>query len=357
VSKSKIPLPLFKNEIIKGHVIKALTSQKALLFIKGRTVLAQCNAPLKDGAVVSLKVVNTEPAPTLQFHGEVRPNSTGPNMRHVLSAVEENVWKSVMEKAAEPGFPSSECRLTKTVLKELSRDLWLKPQPDSVRKLIDKSGLRWEAKLKNLLLAEQSEKGRVKKLITLVKQIEDGGVEKLIKGDLKGLSSRSILLTQEEDGVLHRFVTALDHIQLLNRQGLDQKQKIFLPVPMHFQDGFFTVGQLFIHLPQEESHQKAHAQVEKPSFSVTFLLQMSSLGPLRADLALNGKTINGKIWLTREDAKELMEKNLPSLVNNLTRHGFLIQRLECQIRDKEEVGQSLFKEMLVEQGHSISLRA
>ncbi len=340
--KSKIPLAFLKNEIIKGKVIKTLTSQNALLSIKGRTVLAQSNSPLKEGTVVSLKVVNTAPMPTLNLHGTPLANSAGANMGQIFSALEENIWESVMKKVVEPGFPKTEGTHIKRVLNELSRDLLLKPKPDLLKALIDKLGLRWEAKLRNLLIS---------------KQVESSSVENLIKGDLKGLGARSIALTQEEEGFLNRFITTLDNIQLLNRLGLDQKQKIFLPVPMHFQDGFFTVGQLLIQLPQKESYKEENQRTEKAFFKVTFLLQMSTLGPLRADLTLSGKTINARIWLTKEDTKVLMEKNLPSLIDNLRQHGFLINRIECQLRDKEQVRQSLIKEMILEEGRTISLRA
>jgi len=341
-AKSKIPLALLRNEIIKGKVIKTLTSQTALLLIKGRTVLAQSNAPLKEGTVVSLKVVDTDPMPTLKLHPTPLAKPAGANMGLIFSALEENIWKSVMEKVVEPGFPKTEGTHIKEVLTELSRDLLFKPKPDFLSALIDKLGLRWEAKLRHLLIS---------------KQVESGSIENLIKGDLKGLGARSIVLRQEEEGFLNRFVTTLDNIQLLNRLGLDQKQKIFLPVPMHFQDGLFTVGQLLIQLPQKESHKEENQRTEKAFFKVTFLLQMSILGPLRADLTLSGKTINARIWLTKEDAKVLVEKNLPSLIDSLRQHGFLIHRIECQLRDKEQVRQSLIKEMILEEGQTISLRA
>ncbi len=341
-AKSKIPLALLKNEIIKGKVIKTLTSQNVLLSIKGRTVMAQSNAPLKEGTVVSLKVVNTDPMPTLKLHGTPVVNSAGAHMGQIFSALEENIWESMMKKVVEPGFPETEGTHIKRVLNELSRDLLLKPKPDFLRALIDKLGLRWEAKLRHLLIS---------------KQVESGSIENLIKGDLKGLSARSIVLRPEEEGFLNRFVTTLDNIQILNRLGLDQKQKIFLPVPMHFPDGFFTVGQLLIQLPQKESYQEEKQRTEKAFFKVTFLLQMSSLGPLRADLTLSEKTINARIWLTREDTKVLMEKNLPSLIDNLRQHGFLIQRIECRLKDEEQVRQPLIKEMILEEGRTISLRA
>jgi hypothetical protein len=211
-----------------------------------------------------------------------------------------------------------------------------------MKELIDKSGLRWEAKLRTLLVG---------------KGPGTAYLEKLIEEDLKGLVSRLLALKEEKDPFLKRFLSTMNNIQLLNHLSLDQDRKIFLPIPIEFPSGLFTVGQLLMHLPQEGKDESGEQGTHRESFRVTFLLELSHLGPLRADLAIRGKEIEGSFLLTHEQAKLLVESSLPILVSRLKEKGFSILSIQCRLKDPESIMDSLLEEIIQEEGHTISLVA
>ena len=335
-------LTLIKNEVVEGKVLKSFSLGKALLLIKEIRVMAQTHVPLREGRVLSLKVEDTVPIPTLKLLGIRFTDSGFINISMILSAIKENLWKTIFENIHHYGLPKEALPLFRELMTCLSPRLFLKPPPELLRVFIDKSGLSWEAKLRKALFT---------------RTIGGGNLSKLIEGDLKGLASRLLALKEERGVFLKRFVSTIKNIQVLNHLGLEQDRKIFLPIPIQFPDGLFTLGQLLIHLPQKEKDGDTKKRIDKNPFRITFLLELSNLGPLRADLTINGKDIEGRFLITKEEVKLLIENNIPSLINRLKDKGFSIHSLECHLKGPEIVKESLIREIIKEEGHTISLVA
>jgi hypothetical protein len=227
-------------------------------------------------------------------------------------------------------------------MNELSLRLFLKPSPELLRIIIDHSGLSWESKLRRLLID---------------KKVGGDNLNRLIEGDLKGLISRFLALKGEEEVFLKRFLLVIKEIQLLNRPGPEQDRKIFLPIPMQFPDGPFTVGQLLIHLPQKGKDEYGRQKNGKDFFRITFLLDLSNLGPLRADVTLRAKEIEGQFLLTNKEAKFVIEEGIPVFIERMEERGFSIRCIECHLKDPEIVKESLIKEIIQEEDNTISLVA
>jgi len=302
--------------------------------------MARTYAPLREGKVLSLKVEEISPTPTLKLLGIELPDSNTLNISTVLSAIKENLWKSLFENIHLYGLSKKALSLFRELINDLSLRLFLKPPPGLLRILIEKSGLSWEAKLRRLL----TNKG-----------IGGDNLNKLVEGDLKGLISRFLALGGEKQVLLKRFVSTIKNIQLLNKLGLEQDRKIFLPIPIQFPDGLFTVGQLLIRLPQKGKDEYRRRQSGGDFFRITFLLDLCNLGPLRADLTMKGKEIGGKFLLTRKEAKLVIEKGIPIFISRMKERGFSIHSIECHLSEPEVVEQSLIKEIIQEQGNTISL--
>jgi len=342
-ANSKSHLKLFKNEIVEGKVVQSFSSGNVLLLIKGRRVMAKTYVPLREGRILSLKVEETVPIPTLKLLGVKFTDSDAINISIILSAIKENLWRSTFENVNHYGLPKEALSPFKELIHNLSMGLFLKSTPELLWELIDKSGLNWEAKLRKILLEKKI-----------------GGaanLDKLIQKDLKGLASRFLALKEEDGGFLKRFVSAIKNIQLLNHLGLEHDRKIFLPIPMQFPDGLFTLGQLLIHLPQKEKDSDTRKRIDKNPFRITFLLELSNLGPLRADLSIKGKEIGGRFLITKEEIKLLIKNNIPSLINKLKDKGFTVSSIECHLKDPEMVKQSLIREIIHQEGNTISLVA
>lgn len=328
-----------KNEIVAGKVIKSLSLKDVILLINGRKVMARTHAPLEEGRVLSLKVEEVLPVPVLKLMGTKFASSDVINIPVLLSAMKENLWQSMFEGINELGLPKGDAALFKALLNDLSQQLFLKSSPDLLKTFIEKSGMSWEAKLGKLCLQKMTSKD---------------SVDKLIPDDLKGLSSKFLAINEDKEALLSRFVSTLKNIQLLNHIGLEQERKIFLPLPFQLPDGFFGVGQLLIHLNQKKNDEREKNGNEKNLFHITFLLELSDLGQLRADLNIKGKEIDANFYLTKEDTRLLLEKNIPSLINNLKEKGFSFRRMAFHMKEIEILENALIKEIFKKEGSSVS---
>jgi hypothetical protein len=335
-------LKLHRNEVFGGKVLKSLPSGDALLLVKGKKVIEKTHIPLSEGAFLSLKVEETLPTPTLKLLGIRSTGSNEINISTILSALKENLWEAILQNIENLGLPQAERSRLMELLDDLSHRLFLKPGPDMLKTLIDKSGLSWEAKI-------------LKAFIN--KTIAGDNLNKLISGDLKGLASKLLGLKQEESVLLRKFVSTIENLQLLNHMGLHQERKIFLPIPIQFPNGPFSLGQLLIHLPRKEKDEGGKQRSNKHFFSVTFMLDLSNLGPVRADLAIKGEGIEGRFLLAKEETKSLIENNLTSFICNLRDRGFTIHRMECHLKEPGVIRQSLVKEIVREEFNNICLVA
>jgi len=336
------PLKFHKNEVLEGKVLKSLSSGNALLLIKGEKVIARTHVQLSEGTVLSLKVEETLPTPVLKLLGIRLTGLDAINISMILSAMKENLWKSIHENIDHQGLPQAERAQFRELMDDLSQRLFLKYAPDMLKTLIDKSGLGWEAKLLRAFMN---------------KTITGDNLNKLIRGDLKGLVSRFLGLEQEKGVLLRRFVSAIENIQLLNHLGLEQERKMFLPVPIQFADGLFALGQLLIHLPRKEKDEGGKQKPDKNVFSISFLLELSNLGPVRADLVIKGEEIEGRFLLAKEETKSFIENNILSFISNLKDRGFKIRHMDCHLKEPGLIRQSLVNEIVQEEGNTICLVA
>jgi hypothetical protein len=333
---------LEKNEIVNGKVLKSISLNKSLLCIKGKRVIARTHFPLNQGVILSLKVEKGSPNPVLKLLN-IKSNCLNEvKISSILSGIKENLWKLLLEALTEYPSHKSDIKQFSQLMNDLSQRLFLKSDPDLLKKIIEISGLRWEAKLRNIFFQ---------------KTIGNDTVNKLAAQDLKGLGYKILSLMEGKEGLLKRFLSTIDHIQLLNHIGLEKENKIFIPMPIQFPDGLFTVGQLLIQLNHKKNGNHEKEKRDNDFFKISFLLELSNLGPLRSDLTIKDKEIYGRFLLANEGTKMVIEKNLPAFINTLEKRGFFVLQMECQIKESEIISQSLIKEIIKEDGCTISLVA
>ena len=335
-------LALSKHEIVEGRVLKSLSSGKALLAIKGRQALAQSSIPLTEGSVLTLKVEETGRLPILKLIGVRLPETEAVNSALIVSAVKENLWKSISEGIHDYGFSREWVSRFQELLDTLSSRLFSKSTPELLSRLIDKSGIMWEAKVKKALTHQR---------------IGTDNFNELINGDLKGLTSKLLAAKGEEAGLLERLVSTLENLQILNHLGLEHGRKIFLPVPMQLPGGLFTIGQLLIQLPHRRQDETGNKKVGKDVSRITFLLELSILGPLRADLTIHDRSIEGRFLLTNEESKSRVEGAIHFLIDRLVESGFSVKFLECYLKEPEIVTESLIREIIPDEGSTLNLFA
>ena len=353
VSSSKISLQpsdnatdhpkLIENEIVRGKVLKSSSLKNVLLLIKGRRIMAKTHMALKEGSVISLKVEEVIPNPVLKLLGTINENIDTINTSMILTGLKKNLWKTIVENIDHCIISNNDKKLFKELIDDISKKLFQKPNPDLLGELIDKSGIGWEAKLREIITSKTN--------------YSKADINELIVGDLKGLGSKFISLMEGENDLFKQFVSMIKNLQLLNQSGLEQERKIFIPIPFQFPDGLFTIGQLLIHFNENNKKDSDGRKKDKDHFGISFLLEMSNLGPLRADLVVRQKQINGRFLVVEEESKNIIEKQLPSLIKTLEKKGFTIPNFECHMKEPMEIKDTLIKEIIREESHNISLVA
>jgi len=299
--------------------------------------MAQSSIPFNEGNVLVLKVEQTGLLPILKLVGVRVPDPDAVNSALIVSAVKENLWKSVLKDMHTYGFSRESASRLEELIDTLSFRLFSKSTPELLNRLIGKSGIMWETKLKRALAD---------------RRIGARHLNELINGDLKGLTSRLLGEKGEEAVSLKRLVSTLENLQILNHLGLNSGRKIFLPVPMEFPGGLFTTGQLLIQLPHERQHETENEKVGTDVSRITFLLELSILGPLRVDLNIRDRSIEGRFLLTNEEAKLRVEGAINLLIDRLVESGFSVPFLECYLKDPQIVTESLIREIIPDEGNT-----
>lgn len=312
-----------------------------MLLINGKRVIANTRLPLSEGSVITLKVEKTHPNPILKLiniENEGIGNNINASM--VLDGIEKNLWKTIIENMDQFPLSVKDKELINELIINISKKLFPNPAPDTLMKSIIESGLGWENKIRDWLALNTN---------------QQADIQTLLAGDLKGLLSKLIASTDGNVEHLNKLFSMIQNVQLLNHFGLEQDGKIFIPLPLQFPDGYFTVGQLLI---QSDRHGKDRSEKKEKGagfFKISFLLELSNLGPLRADLAVQGRQISGRFLTVKEEVKYILEKNLPDFIAAFNDRGFSILYLECHVKKPEQVNDGLVKEIIRKESCSISL--
>lgn len=336
-------LPGFdKNETITGKVLRSYTNGMALLLIKGSHVRVRSHVSLTPGQAITLQVKSLSPAPILKFLGETSIPGRTPNMPVILSALKDNIWKLTMDAILPSDSSRKDFSKLLVLMKEMTQSEFKSPGPELLKLLVSKAGFNLEAKLKKALLT---------------KNISKADLDKLLESDLKGILSKIIGQGKDGTGSLKRLLTAIKNFQLLNQNALGQCGKIYLPIPMQFPGGVISVGQLLLERVSRDDHQTENTSDDEDVHQATFLIDMSRLGPVRAEVMIRGKHVKGKILVTQEKTKGIIKNQIPFLMQTLSNRGFVVNYVECFVKDPDTVEASLLQEIIQAENNSICLVA
>ncbi len=338
-------LPVFnKNEIVKGIVLKSLSNRSALLLIKGKKVQVRTLIPLKAGSVITLQAEKVAQGTILKL---VEPVGTGTGMikmSNILSALKDNLWKIVYEKIDDFNLTQGDKAKFSGLMRDLSLRIYEEPSTTILRNIINKTGLNWEANLIKILLE---------------KFVAKESLEQLVENDLKGLLTKILMKNEKGDIHLKRLQIALKNIQLLNQHGMKQDGKIFLPIPIQFPEGAFTVGQLVLQFPpwDEESSEDRQDKDKDKTYNISFAIELSRLGPLRIEFLMQGKSVQGKFLIAEKRAKNIIEGALPAFVNILKEKGYAPEAVKCFLEDPAVIRRSLISEVFHVEDSSLCIVA
>ncbi len=324
-SSKKDSLPKFKkNQIINAKVIQLLPQGKALLLVKGQKLVAKTALLLKPGEEVQLKVLEQKTAILLKLIGPVQ-KMTNSQISSLVRFFSKNEAIPDITRTKMPG------------VKELFYDMALKsdkPDETFLPKLLEKSGLVWEKKLARILLGNQSSS-----------DIKDN-MDILLKQDVKGNILKNLLIADpqkfESMKMAASFLETIENFQLLNHHSSDSG-RFLLPFPI-FSDQVFSFGQLLIDTGDKT---KTNNKDADKVIHISFLLNMSKLGPLRADFSILKKEITGRFLLKDDETCKYVSSKISELTTGLAKIEYHVRKIECNTAKKEEIQQSSFIESLV----------
>lgn len=174
-----------------------------------------------------------------------------------------------------------------------------------------------------------------------------------IKGAVLNFISRSGVESPEEIKVFHEFIQNLENVQLLNSH-LSESGKYIIPFPL-FNGDQFSFGQLFINLGQKEKESGSSSR-ENSLLRVSLFLDMTRLGPVRADFSVLKNNITGGFQVSDEETAIYFRQMVPELARRLQSHDYQVHKIECRVVALEELTEkSIINELLKSEEHGFSV--
>ncbi|MBU1052875.1 MAG: flagellar hook-length control protein FliK [Proteobacteria bacterium] len=327
-----------KNEIIKGRVLKLLDSNTALINIKGRDFSARTQVPLKVGSEMTFKVEKLTPVPELRALGIQFVKPEAANISAILSALKDNLWKSVFDKISTVKGSTPEEISYSQIIDSLPKKLLKSGKTEYVKEIINRSGLFLESKLKQAIGP---------------KPLEPEQIRQLIKNDIKGMLLGLISETDDEDA--KQLLSVIKSLQLLHISGVEQERKMFIPLPLLLPDGHFCTAQLLFKLPKLLKDIPEESEENENPLKISLFLELSNLGPIKADFTLKGKTLYGMFGAAVAETVEILENSMESFRNTLLEKGFYIQHIECRLKEPEIINEPLIFNIIQTTENNVNL--
>jgi hypothetical protein len=313
-----------KGQVVTATVLHLLSSGKARLLINGQTIIAKTGLLLSPGEELQLKVVQQKDSVQLKLLESPQPVGT----KQLVSLI-RFLSKNNMPDIAGIKNPVVKDILRETALKSGKRDDFFLPR------LIENNGLMWEKKMGSLVKTQGQDTLNLN-LIQLQKQ------------DLKGALLNELGLASPKGGALEKtvaFLETLESFQLLNTQ-TSESGRYLLPFPV-FVGSDLSFGQLLIDTgdKKQDKNKDGHRVVR-----VSFLLNMTQLGAVRADFSILKKAVTGRFLLENDGVCTYMKTLIPELQTRFEQLEYDIGNIDCLTAVKSEIHPNVLMESLFETG-------
>lgn len=307
-------MPALKNDqVIDARVLKQMPQGKVQLLINGHTLTAKTSLLLNTGEMISLKVQKENDSVILKLIAPEREMSAGQLSSLISLMSRDKIFNDL------GGLPIKS-------LKTLLHDMALKSGKTDARilsKFLASGGLMWEKKLASVLQTSNFD--------TLKQELSA-----LLKQDIKGTAL--YLLGSAGSGsldamtVLTEFSETIEKFQLLNHQ-TSESGRYLLPFPI-FAGESFSFGQLLIDTGDSSDEDREDS---KKVINVSLLLNMSQLGPVRADFSIYKNALSGRFKLKDQATCDHIESMVPELKNRLVRNNYQVHQIYCQVATPDEI--------------------
>ena len=307
---------LKKYQTVEARVTRVMSHSKAEVVIAGNRVIINTPFALKEGQMLSLNLIRD---------GSYKVFSLLSGLRN--SEAKQNIT-ALLKTAGQSSPFSAISSLNNTEGAELLKSFSLQSEKADhgiLGRILDKSGMLFEKKAAALL----EQPGTFNR---------DQAGQTLVKNDLKAMALEFLGASGQKDSTeakakaLTDFSSAMEKFQLINTKTGDSGRYL-IPFPVFADDGF-SFGNLFLDLGYDESgKEKDKDRVVK----VSLLLNMTALGPLRADFSIFKKALSGSFALATREIRDFVKKGLPILIERLEQQEYTIQKIECRTAEPVEL--------------------
>ncbi len=325
---------LTKNQVITAKVISQPAQGKAQLLINGKTVAAKTDLLLTPGEEVQLKVVQEQDAVVLKMTGPVQKMTTS----QISSLIRFFSNTPTLPDIEDIKMPRVKDLLMKMSLKSD------KPDHEFLPRLIEKGGMTWEKKIARVLLNESSSIDLKTRLSMLMKHDVKANLltELLNKGpfgsDIAGPDGDRSSVPKAAAS----FLETMENFQSLNHHS-SESGRYLLPFPVFSEVGFWF-GQLLI---DTGKNLKSGSKGNDRMINVSFLLDMTRLGSVRADFSIFKKEIYGRFQLADQETCDYVNSLISDLKARLSDKKYHVHHIECVVARPEDVQPGSLIEILV----------
>jgi len=330
------------GRIVNAKVLDVTSQNRIQLLIDGQKLTVSTQLSLAPGMDIPMKVVRSQdgivlkPVPTSS--APVSTDTAGPALTagrpdlNSLSGTEKSFQTNTFQSFSPAKMFQGLNALSQTrepLLNDILMGLSLKSDVRDnqfLPQIIKNMGLSFEKKL----AAGLEDAPDKKTVANVIKQLA-GQDLKAASLSLVGMESNPSKAT-----VLKHISDALDNFAQLNVKSGDSGQsqdgaRFLLPFPVWREDGF-DFGQLMV-----DTGKTGTANKGKKMLSISFLLNMTTLGPLRADFSILDKTIAGRFLLENQATCDYLTPKISDLRQRLSGIGYQAGNIDCRVARPEQI--------------------
>lgn len=320
---------LENNQIINAKVLEILPNNKAVLLVNNQKIFAKTLIPLNISDNIELKVLQNQDTIVLKLVSSMTGQKLGQLSSIINFLFEDKISSKILN------FKGVKDLLSELSLKSDKADKNFLPR------LLEKNGMTWDKKLAKVLLKGEGSLKDTKNLLA-----------NLQKNDLKGLFLKAILLSKTDSNSkdvkeMKNYVKIIEEFQILNKNS-SSSGRFLIPFPV-LDVSKFSFGQLFIDMGQKDTRKGKNSD---KLITISFLLNMTKIGAIRANFTVLNKAITGEFVMTDEVVSTYIESKIPNLIKNLAKIEYQVHRITCRIVKKEALSPSCFIESLVKDGNN-----
>ncbi len=318
---------LIKDQIVTAKVLKLLSPGKAQISINGQTMIAKTGLLLHPGEELKLAVVQEKDAVLLKLLGPSRSAETG-GTKQLVSLIHFLSKNNALPDIVRTKNIVLQTILQESALKSGTRDDLFLPR------LIENSGMMWEKKIASLVKTQ----GQGTDNLNLVQ---------LQQQDLKGALLNLLALAAQKGEMPEKTVPGvldtLENFQLLNTQ-TSESGRYLIPFPV-FVGSDLSFGQLLIDTGDKKDDGNSDGQ---KMIRVSFLLNMTNLGAVRADFSILKKAITGRFLLENDGVCAYMKSILPELKTRFEQIEYKVGNIDCLTAANAQIHPDALMESLFE---------